>query len=434
MLQFCQEHHRNRLKKQIASIEDALIIKVLEDEAKNIDGTGLDLETFKLIENINDVETMSRILLQYINQISDDELASHLVRAVLLHNKAKEQLPVEQIEQFQKYLTDINLFTNIGRATAITALLPFDTWTKVYSLPLSLSSFLYILAFYFRYLFLFCVPTKVFEINRIEPGRLLFSLVERNQYEICYQWLQTGALANITIRAQFIDLFMSKIQDTENAQNPDFIKVCKMLLKVLVQMDSNSVQMESKLLLKVKNQELLQYLVDFLIENSPNEIYTNYKITLSIFEIIDQNEADTLWDLVEKPLLIIEQYIINSKFEKLSKILKAIRPNLKGKECLICKSSARGDGGAECSESNEKCMIHDRDSNIEDHTISNQCIDRILQIYAAKALDFHMCSQITIAASSTLERTISLDSLCDTFLMPREAPERSNWVSTSPLI
>lgn len=338
---------------------------------------------------------MSRTLLKYINQISDEELASHLVRTVLLHNKAKEQLPTDQMEKLQKYLTDISLFGKIGRATAITELLPCDTWSKVS------------------------------EIDRVEPGRLLFSLIERSQYEICYQWLQTGALENITIKAQFFDLFLSKIQDAENTQNEDFIKVCKMLLKKL------TVQMDSKLLLKVKNQQLLQYLVDFLIENSPNEIYTNYKVTLNIFEVIDQNEADTLWDLVEKPLLIIEQYIINSKFEKLSKILKAIRPNLKSKECSICQNSLRNYAAAECSESNEKCMIHDRDSNIEDHTISNQCIDRILQIYAAKSLDFHMCNQIMINASSTLERTISLDSLCDTFLMPREAPDRSNWVSSS---
>lgn len=357
------------------------------------------METFTLIEHINDVRIMSHTLLKYINQISEDELALHLTRTVLLHNKAHEQLPVDEIEQLQKYLTDITLFASIGRATAITELLPCDTWTKV------------------------------MEINRLEPARLLFSLIERSQYEICYQWLQTGPLQNITIRAQFIDLFMGKIQDVENTRNQDFIKVCKILLKILV------VQMDSNLLLKLKNQQLLQYLVDFLIENSSseNQIYTNYKITLSIFEVIDPNEVDTMWDLVEKPLLIIEQYIINSKFEKLTKILQTIRPQIKCNECSICKVSIKNDDGGEgCSESNEKCMVHERDSNVDykDHTISNECIDHILRIYAAKALDFHMCStQIMIAGSSTLERSVSLDSLCGTFVMPREAPDKSNWVS-----
>lgn len=384
LLQFCKEHHRNRFKHEIQSIEDALITKVLEDDVNSSDGKELDLGIFTLIEHINDVRTMSRTVLKYVRQISDDEIASHLIRAVLLHSKVNE-LPMHEIEIFRKYLNDITLFAKIGRATAITELLPCDTWSKVLGM------------------------------NDADPGRLLFSLIERSQYKICYQWLQTSPspLQNIAIKAQFVDLFMGKIQDAENTQNQDFIKVCQILLKILV------LQMDSKLLLKLKNQQLLQYLVDYLIENSTNEIYANYKITLIIFEMIEPNERDTFWDLVEKPLLIIEQYIINSKFEKLSKILKAIRPNLKCNECSICKKAIGSDGATEC------------DSNIDwnkDHTISNKCIDHILQVYAAKALDFQMCSEIMIA-SSTLERSVSLDSLCGTFIMPREAPDKSNWVS-----
>lgn len=136
--------------------EDVLITKVLEDECS--DEKELDLETFTLIEHINDVRIMSHTLLKHINQISDDELALHLIRTVLLHDKANEQLPLDEMEQLQKYLTDITLYANIGRANTMTELLPCDTWTKV------------------------------MEINRVKPGRLLYSLIERNQYEICFQF------------------------------------------------------------------------------------------------------------------------------------------------------------------------------------------------------------------------------------------------------
>lgn len=399
LLQFCREHYRNRFKDEIQGIEDALIAKVLEDAEENNDGIELDLETYTLIEHINDVRTMAHTLLKYINRISDDELALHLIRTVLLHNKVDAKLPADEMQQIQKYLADIKLFANIGRATAITELLPCDTWTKV------------------------------MEINRVEPGRLLFSLIERSQYEICFQWLETEPLQNIVIKSQFIDLFMGKIQDSDNTHNQNFIKVCKKLLKIL------AVQMDSNLLLKLKNQQLLQYLVDFLIDNSINEnqIYNNYKITLSIFEVIDPNEVDTFWSLVEMPLLIIEQYIINSKFEKLSKILQTIRPNIQCNECLICKNLLKSDDTAECStELNEKCAAHESGSAIDykDHIVSNECIDHILRIYAAKSLDFNMCNaQIIISGSSTLDRSVSLDSLCGTFVMPREAPDKSNWVN-----
>lgn len=387
LLQFCQDHHRNRFKDAIHSIEDVLITKILEGECDRNDEKELDLETFTLIEHINDVCTMSRTLLTYINQISDDELASHLIRTALLHNKANEQLPLDEMEQLQNYLADITLYANIGRATTMTELLSCDTWTKV------------------------------MEINRVDPGRLLHSLIERNQYEICFQWLQTDPLKATAIDTQFIDLFMGKIQDSGNTKNRNFIKVCKVILKILV------VQMDSNLLLKLKNQQLLQYLVDFLIENSTNEnlIYNNYKITLNIFEIIDPKEVDTLWGLVEVPLLIIEQYIINSKFETLSKILQAIRPNIKCNECLICKDLAKSDRADEFAERNE---------NYKDHVTSIECVDHILRIYAAKALDFHTGNaHLDISGSSTLDRSVSLDSLCGTFIMPREAPEKSNWVN-----
>lgn len=127
LLQFCQEHHRNRFKNEIQRIEDALITKVLEHDDKSKDGTEPDLETFALIEQINDVRIMARTLLKYINQISDEELALHLTRTVLLHKKANE-LPTDELKQLQKLLSDITLFGKIGRATAITELLPCDTW------------------------------------------------------------------------------------------------------------------------------------------------------------------------------------------------------------------------------------------------------------------------------------------------------------------
>lgn len=61
-------------------------------------------------------------------------------------------------------------------------------------------------------IFLSNFRSKVAEINRVEPRRLLFSLIERSQYAICYQWLQTDPLKDTAIKPQFIDLFMGKIQ------------------------------------------------------------------------------------------------------------------------------------------------------------------------------------------------------------------------------
>lgn len=395
----------NRYKGAIEHIQDVLIVKVLEEseseEEKNENSSEkelTDLATFMLIEHINDIHLMSQTLLQHINRISDEELASQLIRTVLLHRHFNE-LPTDEIEQLRKYSTDITLYANIGRATAMTDLLPYDTWTKV------------------------------MEISRLAPERLLHSLVERNQYELCYQWMQTVKLQNIVVKSQFIDLFLAKIQERLNTNDEHFIKVSEIILKVLAK------QTDSQLLLKMKNHKLLQYLVDILIESSAeeNRIYNNYKITLSIFDVIDSTEVDTLWHLVETPMLIIEQYIINSKFETLSRIFQSIRPQIKNYECSICQNTLKTDGADEHIDVNED-LASERGRNFhvnyKDHVTSVQCVDHILRIYAAKALDFHIgSSTLTVSTASILPvRSISLDSVCDIFMMPRETPDKSDWV------
>lgn len=388
-----------RHKEVIWNIKDVLITKILEEE-----GNVSDSKTFSLIEHIKDLQLMACTLLKHIHRISDDELALHLIRTILLHNRANE-VTVDQIEQLTKYMSDIQLYASIGRAITMTDYI-YETWTKV------------------------------MEICRVAPERLLYSLIERNQYELCYQWIQTVSLQEAVIKSQFIDLFTSKITDNPDNTDEYFIKVCKVLLKIMV------MQMDSNLLLKLRNRRLLQYLVDFLIENSKNanHIYKNYKVSLIIFEVIDAKEANTLWHLIDVPLLIIEQYILNSKFESLMRILRAIRPHIKNNECQFCTTIEKVSSPSESSGStsqrknsnDETASEHSLHFNYYNHATSIQCVDQILRMYAAKALDFRIGSGIVDASvipeSVTPNSAISMDSLCETFVMPREAPDKAHWI------
>lgn len=377
-----------------------LITKILEEEADVSD-----TKTFSLIEHIKDLPLMSTTLLKHINRISDDELALHLIRTILLHNRVNE-VPMEQIDQLIKYMSDIELYASIGRAITMTDYI-YETWTKV------------------------------MEICRVAPERLLYSLIERNQYELCYQWIQTVSLQEAVIKSKFIDLFMDKITDNQDNNDEHFIKVCKVILKKIMVS-----QVDANLLLKLRNRKLLEYLVDFLIKTSKDDniIYKNHKITLIIFDIVDVREANTLWELIDMPLLIIEQYILNSKFETLIRILHAIRPHIKNNECPICGTGAKGPSRLESSESDQehKHSPDNTDSdflshfNYSNHATSVQCVDKILRTYAAKSLDFRIGSgsvdSNAIPESATPKSAVSMDSLCETFVMPREAPDRAHWI------
>lgn len=385
LLQYSQEQHLKRHKEAIWAIEDEIIVKILNEEAEKSE-----LKTFELIENIKNIPLMSSTLLRHINRISDDELALHLIRTILLHKRVNE-VPANEIEQLTKYLSDVELYANIGRAITITDYI-YEAWTKV------------------------------MEISRVQPERLLYSLIERNQYELCYRWIETVSLQEEAIKPQFIDLFMTKITaDNHDNNNEHFIKVCKVLLKIMVQMDSN-------LLRKLRNCKLLQYLVDFLIENAKNDdyIYKNYQITLKIFDVIDAEEANSLWELIELPLLIIEQYILNSKFEILTKILHTIRPFIRNTECSTCLKLSRE--APPLSANHQQITGNantDRPSSINYrcHPIGVDCVDQILRTYAAKALDFRIGN-----GNATSKKSNSLDSLDESFVMPREAPDKSQWI------
>lgn len=371
----------------IESIQDGLIMLILEEE--NADGGSSDMKTFALIESMNDLSQMSDTLLKYINQISDDELASHLIRTILQHNKVHE-VSTEQIEQLKTYLSDISLYANIGKAITMIEYLPSDTWTKI------------------------------MEINRVAPERLLFSLIERNQYELCCQWIETVSLTSMVMKPDFVNLLMNKISNNRENHNEYFMRVCKKLLKVMIG------PTDAKLLLRLKNRKLLEYTVDFLIKNSNDDeqIYQNYKLTLCIFEMIDAKEVNSLWDIVEMPLLIIEQYILNSKFQTLTTILDAIRPLIKNKQCKICSTTNPESGKQTVGDG------HNLQTDYKDHAISVQCVDHILRIYAAKALDFRIGSGSVLASedSPSNDAPSGSESPNEFFIMPIEAPEKTNWI------
>lgn len=377
----------------INRIKDQLIMEILDQAFRDKNDV-----RYMLIERITDVRLMTTTLLVNIGKISDDEIASQLIRTILLHKRVSEIEP-EQRERFEKYMDDILLYADIGKV--LTHLPPHDSWTKIA------------------------------EITRIVPENLLNSLIERNQFDLCDKWLQITAVpAESLIEPRFIELLIRKIRDEEFAHMDAFISVCKTLLTTMV------LQLNTCLLLEIRNRELLEYLIDFLIENAaqPNPIYANYKVSMCIFDVIDVDEAATLWDLIQDPLLIVEQYIMNTKFETVQKIIDATDPLIQNNECKFCSNA-----GDVLAEINSNAQLYKQfmsefstlKSTYTGHPkkqfVSVKCIDRLLRIYAAKSLDFRI-GEGTTEMASQFSGASSLDSLCGTFLMPRDAPERVNWI------
>lgn len=392
MLQYSGERKLKNSHHQIEVIQDTLIENILQ----------LSGNQYNMIENFVDIHRMAKYVIDKVEHIENHKLALHLIRTVLLH-KNVNNLPKDQTSRLKEYLTNIKLYASINCVLTDNHSVE-NAWINV------------------------------MKISKEEPERILYLLIDKNHYDLCYQWIQISLIlkTEALIKPKFIKLLMQKISDNRQNESKSFIKLCQVLLKSMVQ------QMDTNLLALLRNRKLLQYLTDYLIEKSPNEnnVYNNYKISLRIFDVLDERIAETLWDIAFEPLLIIEQFIINTRFEILSIILKAIRPRIKNNKCTVCNGSQSSDYfSRDIMEKNplyKQVMGGDSKTNWEfivnykHHTISNECIDLLLRIYASKALDYHVGNQAEVVAQ--LNEMTSLDSLCGTFAIPREAPDKANWV------
>lgn len=355
---------------------------------------------FIQIENICDLQLRTRILLDNIESIDDHELVSRLTRTILLHSRQEGNVSEEQRCQLHRYLAHVELYA------AIAELMENDEVDA--DVDDERASW-----------------THVMRMSRQTPEIVFSELFRRQAYDLCHRWLQIHSLnSQIVIKPTFVDRLLRTIASPSTDSSDGFVSVCKMLLKTMVTL------MGSTLLSKVKNRELLEYLIDFLIDQSQqeNQVYRNYKISLRIMDAVSEDEASSLFDLIDSPLLIVEQYILNTKFENLSRILQEIRSLLVNRDCEICRQSSPID--VKLHHSNSLSSAQRLHHASKAHNVSTRCIDRLLRIYAAKSLDFRIsdaCSSSTSEAPSQTTDSGSLDSLCGTFVMPREAPDKINW-------
>lgn len=330
---------------------------------------------------------MARFICSSIEFVNDGIYAAHLIRMVVLHRDV-HQLQKIVIASLKNYLKKVTLFSRIDHRDWVSTM---HESTK-------------------------------------NPHIILKSLVDANQYDICYQWIKDDPAVKIDalVQPKLIQYLMEKV--CNNSDNKSFMKICKLQLKTMVQWSNVD------LLSQVKDCGLLRSLTDFLLEKSPNDnAYRKYKITLSMFDAIDEHTVSRLWDLVSEPLLIIEQFIINSKFGILTTILKVIKPLIKNILCPKCEglklSSAQNQSGNDIFSggfTNGNDSTQNFFTNYKSHCVSFACIDQLLRIYASKALDICVSNQTGSLLMS--KELTSLDSLCATYVMPQEAPDKANWI------
>lgn len=168
---------------------------------------------------------------------------------------------------------------------------------------------------------------------------------------------------------------------------------------------------------KVRNVEILQVCVDFISENSCDwKSFDNIKIGLLIMLEIDMNIRAVFWDIIEKPLLMIEQFLMNAKLDLLANIINKISPNL--------KKDTSGDN------------LYYNIKTIESVVISRNAVDALLRFYAEKALDMrnprNRCATPPKPSDDALLQSIdsiNIEAASKPFVMPEQVPTKEQWVA-----
>lgn len=167
---------------------------------------------------------------------------------------------------------------------------------------------------------------------------------------------------------------------------------------------------------KIRNIEILQVCIEFISENSSDwKSFENIKIGLLIMLAMDINLRPLFWDLIEKPLLMIEQLLMNGKLDVLQDILDKISSNL--------NNDPTGDN------------LYYNIKSIDSLIISRNAVDALLRLYAEKALDMKNPQNSYTPPPKPSDESLlqSIDSInieaaSRPFVMPEQVPSKEQWV------
>ncbi|XP_061394089.1 zinc finger FYVE domain-containing protein 26 homolog [Musca vetustissima] len=395
---------------------DCLIVDLIREDPKNI----------YLSSKIHDIAIRAKLIYENFTKIATIRLAKEIIETTLHHRYAAKRIPQELREQLEVTLADITVYAQVSDV------LLFESWPQAYDFGLR-------------------TPTTIFE-----------RLLQLRLYKLCYKWCKVVKLDQfVPQRKQFLNILLDALlnlvdeDQMDNFELNDYEYLLQILETFFPPDDCKSFLNLNKD--KLRCMVLLKFAIEYLERSAPVEeksYFQNYKISIMIFEQLPPCLRKLCWSLLKYPLLIVEQLIMNAKFEILTKVLTSVRQELTRKDseykklCSFCYDKNGNVYNMQVNAPNTPHKVRfqlgsHESSNVsafillnfnlyqKDHFITNDCIDLLLRIYATKALDYQISDTNSTSepcSQSTCDMQQSLDSLCGAFQMPSQAPTRGEWI------
>ncbi|XP_028160138.1 zinc finger FYVE domain-containing protein 26 [Ostrinia furnacalis] len=249
----------------------------------------------------------------------------------------------------------------------------------------------------------------IYEKSVENPENVIEVLLDSQQYKLCLEWADVHEVSE-NMKNLIVMSLLRQLFEYTNQATPDFIS--ELLARLPMNQAMDLIQEEMS---KVRNVEILQVCIDFISENSFDwKSFENIKIGLQIMVEIEVNMRHMFWDLIEKPLLMIEQFLMNAKLDMLANIINKISPNL--------KRDPSGDN------------LYYNIKTIESLVISRNAVDALLRFYAEKALDMknprNACTAPPKQSDDSLLQSIdsiNIEAASRPFVMPDQVPSKEQW-------
>ncbi|XP_076234454.1 zinc finger FYVE-type containing 26 spastizin [Calliopsis andreniformis] len=225
--------------------------------------------------------------------------------------------------------------------------------------------------------------------DKVEPFQIIKSLINADKFELCIEWLESQAFSLEINPSVTQDLLIGLLKN--ESQN------FKQTLKFLHALPLNqSIELCKTVLKKLESTDSLQFICNYLLEHCNTKETIKYKkilIGIDILRMLDARERSLYIHLIKEPLLILEQLLMNCKFESIKKILSRIEDKL------------------------------------EQVDMSRSSFDIIIRFYAQKSLDFRVSLQCdNIENKSRNVQHPALETENTEFVMPIPVPTKSEWI------
>lgn len=232
---------------------------------------------------------------------------------------------------------------------------------------------------------------KFQNISKEDAVNILETLLMNKQIELSLDWI---ALYGIT-KDQMLYIDEDFISESLEVNQKNMLIISKFLHELNV---NQALVVCEKSILHVNNINAFKVFGQFILHHENTIVDYNLVISINILMSLEPSDALPFFKVINQPLLIIEQYLMNCKFDKLIMCLKIIK---------------------------KKLLDEDK---VETDTITMIHIEKLLINYAKKSLRFDVPNSArNFSFNEDLIQPIE-SPVEEMFTMPLVAPKKSEWI------